>query len=254
MYNFPGIQEGYNRRFSHFTSRLSQPIISRLVDPLLKTTLFAGPEQINEAIGKAVFVDRDILRNFRGGMQTLTDEMGRRYRDRIFFEHPVTRIERAGKKYGITTPSLNEEFDYVISTIPLSLLPCIFPEYSNKLKYSSAKKLLVIGDVWPYYNKVDTLFIGEGNSGIHKISRKGKRMYKVSVHSDEPMLKSFFKYADIVNEQTWTEALPLVTSDIILPSPVTPYRGFYLAGDYALPCMEMSVDTGYKTAKHIMRE
>ncbi len=254
---FPLTKKGYSKSFRGFFYSLGKRIREYFVRPFVVSTLCAEPEEINEAVGKAVFIPTvtDIY-TLEEGMDSLPKKIYEAYRDRISLETPVEKIEFLDGKYGIATPMGEEEFDFVISAVPLPKLAEIFKDVKDqcKIKYGSSMEAVVRGNLKNKYKKVDSLFIGEGNSGITHISKKGKNLYKVSAYTKNPQFEDFFTDYEIVESVEWKHALPVVSTLEQIPRMVDErFDRFYKVGDFSLPCMEMSSITGRKAALDIAK-
>lgn len=254
--HFPTLQAGYCQPFSDFTSSLTPTVREKFIRPLLLNTLFTSPEMVNATVGKSLFVDRHILQTFEGGLETLSEGLYERHKESISLESPVLSVVKLPRGYGMMTSDGRgiNEYDAVISAVPLSRLPSIFPSFTSPVDYAGIRKILIRGSPKKNIDGFDSIYIGEGDSGIHSISRKGEHLYKVSTKGNDPRIDDFFTSYDVVNDVSWKEAVPLIGHQTSIPSPLTEDKGFYLVGDYALPCMELSVATGYKAARHILKE
>lgn len=257
---FPLIREGYRTPFSDFANTLTPTVREKFLNPFMRHTIFVNIDETNDAIGKAIFVPKDFeIYTFKGGMQSVPKELERRYKERIRLGNPVLKVEKTENGYRVLTPETDQEFDVVVSAVPLSKLEGkngIFPQIATGVKYANARKIIVRGSLKRQYAGVDDLYIGDGNSGIDGISKRGKNLYKISTKVDDPKLDEFFNVYDRINrlrDVSWPEAVPIVDTKTAIPSTETEFGGFYLVGDFALPCMEMAVDTGLKVARRIIR-
>ncbi len=251
---FPITEKGYKTSFSEFAGTLTPAIREKFVDPFIRCTVFAGHEKVNEATGKAILASAiSRLYTFEGGMETLPKAMHEKNKDMISLETPVTKIEKTGKGYDIITPEGEREFDFVIAAVPLSKLPGMIEGFAGDVEYSRDIRMIVKGNLRDRYGKMDSLLIGEGDAGMVCISRDAKNLFDVCATRENPDFGDFFSDYEIKDRIVWEDAIPIIGSAGQIPR-LEAGENFYLAGDFPLPCMEMSVDTGKKVAREILRK
>ncbi len=254
---YPLTREGYVKPFSEFTRKLPRNMREGFMLPFLRHTIFAEPEETNEAIGKAIFVPvtGTQVYGLAGGMERLPSAMHDEMGAYIELESPVQRMERVGNKWNLATPGEEREYDYVICTVPLSRVGG-FLEGFEGVKYARVTKALARGELRKGLDSVDTLFIGgEDFRGIDSISRRGE-FYKISSLDRElPGMDEHFRFWEVIDSREWTDAIPVAGTSREIPR-MDPegYENLLFAGDFALPCMEMSVDTGQKAARKAISE
>ncbi len=126
----------------------------------------------------------------------------------------------------------------------------IFPEFSTGLQYASVTMVAIKGKLDRELDdgKPGNILIG-GENGVENITRYSADVFTVTSLRGNPELGKYFSAYDIVHSHHWKAATPKLSPDAGFPKPVDETGTFYLAGDFWLPCTEMSVQTARTVAK-----
>jgi hypothetical protein len=97
---------------------------------------------------------------------------------------------------------------------------------------------------------VNNLYVINDKDGVTGITHYGPGIFKIGV-KEQYNLTRFFDQHEIVLEHHWNHATAKLTPQVpYINNNIAPQA--YLVGDYFLPSMEASIDTGINVATRIV--
>jgi len=193
------------------------------------------------------------------------------YGSTICFHETVTGIKSSGSRITAvkTSKRIIEDFDYVISALPLYALKRVLPEQANiqlpELEYSSILTL----HIWLKNNKLQEKFYGLIDSPVHWVFNHGSYITLVISSADsiiggtkeklfelcsrELELYLNIKSEDVAGYRVIKEkrATFVPSNDILKkrPGARTPYNNFFLAGDWTDTKLPATIEGAVKSGK-----
>ncbi len=249
------LKESYSKSFADYLQkRVSVAVKNRVLEPGFRAMLAQSTDELNMFCGMATLIEASTpVLKFKDGMRTITQALYNDVADNVRLGEEVSEVSRDGNGYHVKTGNSGRRFDYVIATASMPALREIFPEISTGLQYANTTMVAIRGRLKKELDdgKSGNILIG-GENGVENITRYSADVFTVTSLDGNPGLGKYFSDYDIVHSHFWKAATPKLSPDAEFPKPVDETGTFYLAGDFWLPCIEMSVQTARKAAKKIV--